>query len=305
VSKKKGRFSLLNTKIGGKRTMKLYILSSGRMWNEKGFLFHWGTKEDSGKEYAPKAILLSNCQYFIDHEEGKILLDAGIKAEEFAERKGFPMKQGPDGEWFTQKIDENPPAQLAKIGVDIDDIDYVVMSHLMNEHAGWLPAFSGKKARIVVQQKEFEYAQRIASYKRSKGGWECALEQFHSWMYLRHQYDIPGLNYSLVDGDYELVKGVNLIHCPGHTPGYQIMTLTLPSTGLVALSPCEALGNYYGIPINGAGPGIPHSFTWFHGGELKSLKRIRDLIGKEKGQIFCGHDWDQYINLKHVPDFYD
>jgi hypothetical protein len=71
------------------------------------------------------------------------------------------------------------------------------------------------------------------------------------------------------------------------------------------LSCCEHLGNYYGIPINGYGPGIPHAFTWFAGGELASLKRVRDLVEKVGGQIFCGHDDEQWATLKHGADYYD
>ncbi len=124
-------------------------------------------------------------------------------------------------------------------------------------------------------------------------------------MYVRHQFDIPGLNYKLIEGDVELVPGVTVLHSPGHTPGYQTVLVRLPKTGTVALSACEARGNYYDIPINGAAPGIPHSFTWFPAEELNSLKKVRELVEKEKGQIFCGHDSEQYNTLKHIPEYYE
>ena len=62
---------------------------------------------------------------------------------------------------------------------------------------------------------------------------------------------------------------------------------------------------YYSVPLRGYATGIPHAFTWFAGGELESLKRVRDLAEKEEGQIFCGHDAEQFKTLKHAPDFYD
>ncbi len=287
--------------------MKLYVLSSGYISGERGFLLHFGTSKDEGKEYTPEAIRSQVSQYYIDHPEAKILFDAGWKLAEFSGEHahgGFPQRRDPDGLFLKQEPDENPVAQLDKIGVKIDDIDYVVMSHLMGDHAGWLSIFAGKKAQVVIQRKELEYAQSIGGDTPRKAR-EDALEQFHSWMYFRGDFDVPGLNYKLIEGDMELVKGVTLLHAPGHTPGYQVVVVRLPHTGTVVLSPCEHHSHYYDIPIHGAAPGIPHSFTWFAGEELCSRKRIRELVEKEKGQIFCGHDREQWMTLKHVPEYYE
>ena len=81
--------------------------------------------------------------------------------------------------------------------------------------------------------------------------------------------------------------------------------MKLPKTGTVVMSACESRSNYYDIPINGISPGIPHGVTWFASEELRSLKRIRELVAKEEGQLFCGHDWDQFTALKHAPEYYD
>ena len=214
--------------------MKLYVLSSGYMSGERGFLLHFGTSKDEGKEYTPEAIRSQVSQYYIDHPEAKILFDAGWKLAEFSGEHahgGFPQRRDPDGLFLKQEPDENPIAQLDKIGVKIDDIDYVVISHLMGEHAGWLPIFAGKKAQVVIQRKELEYAQSIGGDTPRKAR-EDALEQFHSWMYFRGDFDVPGLNYKLIEGNMELVE-------------------------------------------------------------------------KEKGQIFCGHDYEQWMTLKHVPEYYE
>ena len=282
--------------------MRLYVLSCGQFHVEKAFIWHFGSNKDSGKEYVPESVCLATTQYYIEHPEAKILFDVGWKLEELS-HPGFPQRKSPEG-WSTkQEPDENPVAQLEKIGVKVDDIDYVVISHLMSEHAGWLPVFAGKKAQIVVQRKEYEYAHRIGT--PTPPSEPPPVEQFHSWMYWRKYYEVPGLNFKLIEGEHELVKDVTILHVPGHTPGYQMMLVRLPKTGTVALSPCEHCGMYYAVPINGNGPGIPHSFTWFAAEELRSFKRIRDLVDREKGQIFCGHDEDQFVTLKHAPEYYE
>lgn len=283
--------------------MKMYILNGGRLWTEWGFHWHFGSNEETGKPYEARPYCVQSSQYHIDHPEAKIIFELGYKIEDFQDFGGFPHRKGPEGVWMKQEPDENPVAQLAKIGVKVDDIDYVVLSHLMSEHCGWLPEFAGKKAQIVVQKKEYDYAHRLGI--PTPPGQEPAVEQFHTWMYRRKLFDIPGLNYKLIDGDYELVKDVVLLYTPGHTPGYQMMLVRLPNTGTVIIAGCEHKGDFYGIPINATEPGIPHSFTWFAAKELESFKRIRELAVKEKAKIFCGHDREQYETLKHAPDYYD
>jgi N-acyl homoserine lactone hydrolase len=283
--------------------VKLYVLNGGQLYAEKGFFLHFGTEADTGKDYLPETLVLQSSQYFVDHPQAKILFDLGYKDEEFKKVIGFPHRMGPEARYHKQEPDENPLAQLAKVGVTVDDIDYVVLSHLMSEHAGWLPSFAGTRAKIVVQAKEYDYARRIGNPPPPG---ETALEQFHSWMYARDQFELPGLDFLLIDGDYDLVgDDVRVLGLPGHTPGYQALQLRLPRTGTVVLSGCEISAMYYSIPLRGYAPGIPHSFTWFAAGELASLKRVRDLVAAENGRIFCGHDAGQFAGLRHAPEYYD
>jgi N-acyl homoserine lactone hydrolase len=285
--------------------MKLFLLSCGRVFTEKGFLWHWGTSADNDRDYEPTAFEICNTQYFIDHPRGKVLFEAGYD-DLMYKGVGFPRRHrsdDPNAPLVTRQPDENPPAQLAKIGVSLDDIDYVVMSHLMTDHAGWLPAFAGKKARIIVQEKEFEYASRLGIPPRSS---EPEVEQFHTWMYHRRHFEVPGLNYQLINGDLDLFgKDIQILSVPGHTPGYQAVVVRLPNTGTIVLSSCEILPMYYATPIRGYAPGIPHSFSWFAAGELYGLKRLRELAESENGQIFCGHDLEQFLTLRRVPEYYD
>jgi len=284
--------------------IKLYILDCGQIWTEEGFLWHFGRREDTGKEYQAAPYGIRNCQFFIDHPKAKIVFDLGFTLEMFTKLVGFPHRKGSEGTHVKQAPDQNPVAQLAKIGVKPEDIDFVVISHLMSEHAGYLPRFAGTKAKIVVQEDEQEYATRIGVPPRP--GDEPAVEQFHSWMYVRELFEVPGLDFMYIKGDYELVgKDVELLSLPGHTPGFQNMMVRLPKTGPVFLSACEHRGMYYDIPVNGYAPGIPHAFTWSAAGELHSFKRVRDLVEKVEGQIFFGHDQKQFETLKAAPEYYE
>ena len=98
---------------------------------------------------------------------------------------------------------------------------------------------------------------------------------------------------------------MEILHLPGHTPGFQNLMVRLPQTGPVFLSACETRSMYYDIPVNGYAPGIPHAFTWSAASELHSFKRARDLVEKEEGQIFFGHDQEQFVTLKAAPEYYE
>lgn len=280
---------------------KLYVLTCGSIWVERGFLTHFGTYLDTGKPYEVGSFPISSSQYFIDHPQAKIVVDLGFTIEDWKIRVGFPHRASQPGvadSHFKQERDQNPKAQLEKIGVTLDDIDYVIISHLMEEHAGYLPLFNRKKAKIVVQRTEFEYAYSNANPK-------SALTPFHSWMYHRQHFDLPGLNYMLIEGDYTLVDGVEIIFTPGHTPGYQMVRLDLKKEGAIFLSPCELESMYFGIGVNAQAPGIPHAFSYSLGDELRNFRKIAALAQKEKGRIFFGHDQAQFNTLKKIPEFYE
>jgi len=98
--------------------VKLYVLNGGRLWTERGFLSHFGTLDDTGKEYAPGSYEVRCSSYFIDHPQAKIVFDLGYKIEDFEQFAGFPHRRSPEGVHFAQGPDENPIAQLAKAGVE-------------------------------------------------------------------------------------------------------------------------------------------------------------------------------------------
>lgn len=278
--------------------IRLYVLSCGSMWVERGFMTHFGTRQDRGKPYVSSSLQISSCLYLIDHPKAKIVVDLGFDPADYEDRVGFPLRGNDDGITFKQEKDENPKAQLQKVGVSLDDVEYVIISHLMLEHAGYLPVFGGKRAKILVQRRELEYAYANANRK-------SALEPFHSWMYNRRHFDLPDLDYMLLDGDYTLVDGVEILFTPGHTPGYQMVKVNLMNDGVIILSPCELESMYFGIGINAHSPGIPHAFTYSAGDELRNFRKVAASARKENGRIFFGHDQAQFDTLKKVPDYYE
>ena len=87
-----------------------------------------------------------------------------------------------------------------------DDFRYVVQSHLHADHAGGLRLFQEAGAEIVVHEAEYRHVENLREPQRF---WVPA--DFN----LLHDVKPP----TLVTGDEELMRGVRLIHLPGHSPG--------------------------------------------------------------------------------------
>ncbi len=65
---------------------------------------------------------------YIDHPEGKFIFDTGYDLDHVNKVLPFELPE--------QTTDQTLPAQLAKIGVDPGQIDYVINSHFHFDHVG-------------------------------------------------------------------------------------------------------------------------------------------------------------------------
>src|SRR5512144_3250337 len=111
--------------------------------------------------------------------------------------------------------------QLASIGLKPDDIDTVISTHYDGDHAGRHAAFT--KAHYVVQRVHHVDAASNPRYAAIRPQWDQPIERIR-----------------LLDGDTELLPGLELIETSGHVPGHQSVMLRLPKTGTVLL-PIDAV----------------------------------------------------------------
>ena len=105
----------------------------------------------------------------------------------------------------------------------------------------------------------------------------------------------------LVDGDTELLPGLELIETSGHVPGHQSVLVRLPKTGAVLLT-IDAVPFGAGFTPNGADDGTNPD------GEKSraSTTKLLDLVKREQiGLVIFGHDAEQWETLKKAPEFYE
>jgi glyoxylase-like metal-dependent hydrolase (beta-lactamase superfamily II) len=109
-------------------------------------------------------------------------------------------------------------ADLARIGIGVGDIDYVMCTHLHWDHVGWntrldngqwVPTFPN--ARYVMARREFEHWQ--GEHARGE-------DSPHSLAFEDSVLPVVRAGQSeLVDDDYAFEDGLWFESAPGHTPG--------------------------------------------------------------------------------------
>lgn len=208
--------------------------------------------------------------YLVQTDDGKnILIDSGLP------------ETMPEG-YSDFENGQDVIAQLASIGLKSDDIDTVISTHYDGDHAGRHAAFT--KAQYVVQRVHHLDAASNPRYAA-----------------IRPQWDQPMERIRLVDGDTELLPGLELIETGGHVPGHQSVLVRLPKTGAVLLTvdavPFRA-GFVRDLPDDGSNPDADAIRA--------STNKLLDLVEREKvGLVIFGHEHEQWDGLKKLPEYYE
>jgi N-acyl homoserine lactone hydrolase len=196
---------------------------------------------------------------------------------------GYPADAPADGPVHVAE-GQHVLAQLAGLGLRPGDIDYVVCSHLDPDHAGNHDLFPD--AEFVVQRSHYELAQAgsVPRLGAASAHW-----------------DQPHLKYRMIDGDAELLPGIDLIESSGHVRGHQSVLVRLPKTGPVLLA-IDA------IPMAAAldpdqRPVFP--FDLDADDLRRNTRKLVDLARRENAMIVHGHDGPQWSSLKVAPAYYD
>jgi N-acyl homoserine lactone hydrolase len=213
--------------------------------------------------------------YLIQTDDGtNVLVDSG-----------FPRDMIGNGGSFAMEEEDFIVNRLAAIGVRPDAINYVVCTHLDPDHAGGHDNFP--EAEFVIQREQYEAA---------LSGQHDRFER------MRAHWDVPGLRYRTVEGDTELLPGIELIASGGHAPGHQSVLVRLPQSGPVILA-IDAISRQLGEYTPENRPIGP--FDADEAGTRASTRKLVDLAAREGAALMVyGHDPAQWTTLKRSPQYY-
>lgn len=245
---------------------KLYILNCGE--GVAGDISRWSPGVNIGKSMP----FVDSC-YLIKHAQGWMLWDTGV-ADAIA---AMPDGQAPADPAATHwRRPKTLASQLEELGVKPADIKYVAISHSHPDHIGNVALFP--QAMLLVQRAEYEWpgANNAPRFK-------------------------PEQPVTKLEGDKDVFGdgSVTLIATPGHTPGHQSLLVRLQKTGALVHS-----GDAVHFKANWDNLGVP-SMNTDKDRTVASMRRISDLMKKEKAQLWINHDKAQRDSLRMSPAYYD
>ncbi len=184
----------------------------------------------------------------------------GVNKSYLVDTGGTP----PDGiRWmpYKQKKEENLEEALSAIGVSLEEINSVIITHLHWDHVGALHLFPDKE--LYVQKKELDYW-----YEQSKKPG------------FNRELDFT-LNYKTLDGDEWLFDGIKAYLMPGHSPGMQAVWVnTVDGPIIIGSDLIPVFANYQGGKV------------WLSGSysNLDELRESTNRILEMNLFILPGHD---------------
>jgi len=185
---------------------KIYPINTG--WCQTDLGTYMFFKGEAGKKIEIPVLC-----FYVDAGEHKIMVDTGLPDAERATRYHHDCQK---------KDCLDSPDALRAMGVDPDDIDLCIFTHLHWDHTHNMKKY--RNARYVVHATEIQWAYNpLPLYYRS----------YESPM-LGIEAPFVGCQFELVEGPAEIVPGVSVFPTPGHTPGHQSVAVeTAVGTGVL------------------------------------------------------------------------
>jgi glyoxylase-like metal-dependent hydrolase (beta-lactamase superfamily II) len=164
---------------------------------------------------------------------------------------------------------------LFDIGVDIDDVHTVALSHLHHDHSGGLKLFAGK-VPVHAQRRELEYG--LSNHPEPEKN-----------AIVRIDFDDPSIDWRLAEGEAEIAPGITAVPTYGHTPGHQSFVVELDESvggdGFVfAFDAADLTENIeHELPIGGY-IGVTPEET------VEPIRKLKRLAADKGYQLIPGHD---------------
>ena len=184
--------------------------------------------------------------YLIGHPEGTLLVDTGMGAHPEVDAHYRPSRVP-------------LPEALIRAGSKLEDIAYVVNCHLHFDHCGGNPLLPGRP--VFTQRTELDTARTVADFT------------------MPELIDAPGITYTELDGETEILPRVLIVPTPGHTAGHQSVVVRRPDGTVVVAGQSHDNATAFTSDVLGAAAGVGDPPPW--------ITRLLDL---DPRRVVFAHD---------------
>lgn len=230
------------------------------------YLHHFGEKVD-----------IPYVSWLIQGRGMNVLVDAGCSAADYAQHiRGDRAAAMVAGELFADVVDVKPLAShLAERGLGFDDIDILIQTHIDWDHCMGTRHF--KKSRILLQKKEWD---ALPPHPFFRGTYAPP------YVY----EEIGKQNLELIDGDYEVAKGLSLLVTPGHSTAGQSVVVDTAQGRYVIAGMCTIRENFYPSAEVKAQLGYDLIPTGMHYDLMACMRSMRRLLEVGGDNVIPFHD---------------
>ena len=253
--------------------MRLLALRCGDLRTDAGVLFEGrpsGTTAD-----------VPIMTHAVDTGDGVLLWDTGINERCLSDLGAYLGPMMAQAFEAVGTPDTLTPARVEQAGFTVDDIRWVVNSHLHFDHCGCNRSYP--VASWVVRAREVAfYRSKLADPRFGLGAEDLGPEQ------------PPAFDY---DGEHDLTGDGSLVllDTKGHTPGHQSLQVTFPDGRRYVLVGDAAYSR------DAVESGEPQGFPWDRELARDALARLRALEG-EGATLLLAHDAAQWHDVRDVAD---
>ena len=274
------------------RPMKMHIMANGILECDNANLIAMPKLATNKNKHTISEWVVSPVYtVLLEHPEGVVLFDAACHPDAM------------NGRWDNGNMLRTPyifdegellPNTLHQLGYGPHDVDYVVVSHLHEDHGGCLDLFT--KSKIIVSDEELTQTLRLYALNGEMGGY--IRNDIRAWLEAELQWELVGAEMQAV----KLLDGITILNFgPGHTFGMLGLLVELKNSGNFILASDTVFTSVnLGPPMRY--PGLAYDTR----GYARTVERIIRLAKEKQAQILFGHDVEQFSGLrKSTEGFYD
>ncbi|MFE8957378.1 MULTISPECIES: N-acyl homoserine lactonase family protein [Streptomyces] len=257
----------------GQTPVRIYTLDGGLTVFQQGSIM-----SDTG-EFQDRPVLMPAPAFLIQHGNRWLLWDTG-NGDRIADLPGgSELKFG--GRF---SVSRTLKGQLAELGLEPDDIEFVALSHLHQDHTGNVGLFP--QATFLVSAAELAFARQIPTPFGIDGE---ATE-------LLNRFKVDALDF---DHDVFGDGSVTILRAPGHTPGSLVLLVKLENSGAVLLS-----GDLFHLRENYEKQLVPVPNA-SRADTLASFDRFAKIVANTDARVVVQHDPGDFAGMPTFPKYLD
>ena len=262
------------------KTVRLYVFDCGLLnITTEGVLRYHVTLAQVGETR------MSVPCFLIAHPRGTLMWDLGVIPDAVVEAQTQGPARANNTAASAAVVTRTLKSQLARIGYRPADITYFAISHSHGDHSANMNEFAASTWLARPAERDFMWAENNT---RVNPSFYTELKNSKPVILDKDEYDVFG------DGQ------VVIKSAPGHTPGHQVLVLSLASTGRVMLS-----GDLYHYPPERTLHTAPPDNEFNVAQSAASRTMIEEYLRRTKTTLWIEHDFKANARLKKSPAYYD